>query len=164
MANKLLSFYGSLKLSKPEFLEDYIYSQIEEEKHRHELLTRLRERNKTINGQINVYVRKASTAVIKDLNKHFSEGNDEGDAKSEVSVPLTKKLSSKKGFIIKRKASAHFDSSSGNERKSDHEQLDLSTTIRNIQPRRRSSQSNHRPSIDKSQPKCFVVQQQKVFD
>jgi glutaredoxin len=44
-------------------LEDYVYEEIEEEKHKHELLMKLIERNKLINTQINNFVRKSCAYI-----------------------------------------------------------------------------------------------------
>ena len=126
-------------------------------------MNKLRDRNKTINTQIELFVKVAACASLKDLNCLETQSEPSDHNMCELNIPLTKKLSSKPTFTIKRKSSAHFDSSSGNEKHSDSERAHLSTTTRTFHPTRKRNSANSRP-LDKSQQKCYVVQQPKVFE
>lgn len=61
---KMYNFYSKvMELSKREFLEDFVFAEVEKSKKKHEIYRKLVERNKTINTQINIHVRKSSSRL-----------------------------------------------------------------------------------------------------
>ena len=135
---------------------------MEEEKHKEELMGKLLERNREINKQINGFVKKSSAFVPAALP--FAAGKSSGDERNERNESASSKLSLRTSFIIKRKSSFHFEPSDGEkkEKEREHEGEVFERTIRNIQPRRRSSHSTAR-AAEKSK-KLFVVKAPMVFE
>jgi hypothetical protein len=100
----MYKLYSFLELSKKDFLEDYIYDKLEEERHKTELLNKLMERNKTINSQISVYIKKSTNFLPVPIVPISAKSS--GDERNESA---SSRVSLRASFVIsKRKSSFHF--------------------------------------------------------
>lgn len=166
-ANKLLKFYALLELNKKEFLEDYVFEEAEEQRHQKELLLRLLERNRQVNGQINNFVRRTTACLQVPLIIIPPPNRSSGDERNDS---LTSRNSLRTSFVIsKRRPSFHLDNSERlleSERRPEQRgvvsEREGEGAVKNVNPRRRSSHSTHRAA--ESKKKLFVVKPPLVFE